>query len=134
CVLSRGECARYRRRRLQALDRRFGRRQTAMDARSALRTASGDADYPPRLRRGLECYWKVDRNAAARIPPPDWRRRAGKVRAFHLRRRLFEFHRYGHGAASADAADLQVRWRGPAAEIRLSDARAHSDQARLQKS
>ncbi len=43
-------------------------------------------------------------------------------------------HRYGHGAASADAADLQVRWRGPAAEIRLSHARAHSDQARLQKS
>src|SRR5206468_11455724 len=83
---------------------------------------------------GLEGGWKMAGTAASRISPPDWRRYAGKVRAFHLRRRLFELHRHGHGAASADADDLQVRWRGPAGKIRFSDARAHSDQAWLQKS
>src|SRR5258707_1591382 len=108
--------------------------QTPGDSAPPPRTPPGHEDTPPRLRRGLECDRKMDGNAAPPIPPPDWRRHEGKVCALQLRRRLFQLHRYGHGAASADAADLQVRWRGPAAEIRLSHARAHSDQARLQKS
>src|SRR4051794_9680889 len=102
-----------------------------MDPRSPLRAPAGDANHSSCLRGGLECDRKMDGNAAARIPASDRRRHPVKIRTFHLRRGLFELHRYGYGAASADAADLQVRWRGPAAEIRIPHARTHSDQARL---
>src|SRR5262245_48456918 len=94
----------------------------------------GDADHPACLRRGLERDGKMDCITAARISPADRRRHAGKVCAFRLRRGLFQLHRYGDGATSADAVDLQVRRKNPAAEIWLSHALAHSDQARLQKS
>src|SRR5262249_49472354 len=104
-----------------------------MDARQASRLAAGNADPPVGVRRRLERDRKMDRHAAARVSSPHRRGYAGQVRAFHLRRGLFQLDRYGDGAPSADATDIQVRWRNPADEIRLSDASAHSDETRLQE-
>src|SRR5262249_785299 len=50
-----------------------------------------------------------------------------------LRRQLLDKHRHADGAASADAADADLRRQRSAREIRLSDEAAHSDQARLQE-
>src|SRR6266516_2017668 len=54
---------------VQASGRRTGRRQEAVDARTALCIAAGNADHAARLRRGLERYRQVDRRPAARYPP-----------------------------------------------------------------
>ena len=50
-----------------------------------------------------------------------------------MRRRLFQHHRHADGAASADAADAQIRPPDPVARLRLPDQNPHSHQARLQK-
>jgi DMSO/TMAO reductase YedYZ molybdopterin-dependent catalytic subunit len=49
-------------------------------------------------------------------------------------RRLQQPAGHGDRAASADPDDLQVRWRNPAAQVRLPDEDPGSDQARLQES
>ena len=87
----------------------------------------------PGLEPGFFCAtscWRLDglRVAPGAEDMPGVPLRAGPPHVVKLG--LSQFHRYDRGAASADAADLQVRWRGPATEIRLSHARAHFDQAR----
>ena len=50
-----------------------------------------------------------------------------------VRRGLFQHHRHADRAASADAADAQIRPPDPAARLRLPDQDPHPDQARLQE-
>ena len=99
----------------------------------ALRAAAGDADHPPRLRRGLERDRQMDGSAVARISAPRRRRHAREICLVPLRRRLFHLDRHADRAASADADDLPVRRRDAAAQIRLPDEGPHPHQARLQE-
>ena len=69
----------------------------------------------------------------SRIPQAARRRHAREIRLVPVRRGLFQHHRHGDRAASADPADVQVRQRDPAAQVRLPDEVPHADQARLQE-
>ncbi len=62
------------------------------------------------------------------------RRHAREIRLVPVRRGLFQHHRHGDGAASADPAHVQVRQRDPAAQVRLPDEMPDPDQARVQES
>ena len=70
----------------------------------------------------------------SRIPAPGRRRHAREICLVPLRRGLFHLDRHGDRAASADADDVQVRRRDPAAQVRFPDEGADADQARLQES
>ncbi len=132
-LLPRERGAGGRRRRLQARGRRPDRQQGAVDAGAALRAAAGVADHPPHLRRGLERDRLMAGRAAVGIPAAARRRHAREIRLVPVRRGLFQHHRHGDRAASADPAHLQVRQPDPAAQVRLPDEVPDADQARLQE-
>src|SRR4030081_2410259 len=107
-----------------------------MDAGGALQAAAGQAGHAPYLCRGLERDRELDRNAAARFPEINRRRHAREILLVPVRRFrwLQQPARYADRAASADADELQIRRRNPAAGLWLSDEDQGADQARVQES
>ena len=86
-----------------------------------LRVAAGEADHAACLHRRLERDRKLDRLFAARVPVPRRRRHAGEICLVPQRRGLHQHDRHADCAASANADDVQVRERHPAAQIRVPD-------------
>ena len=67
------------------------------------------------LRRGLERDRLLAGRAAVRFSQTDRRRHQRQICLVPVRRRLFQHHRHADRAASADAADAQIRPQDPAA-------------------
>ncbi len=94
---------------LQAGIERIDTRESAVDAGQALCAAANEPDHAPYLRRGMERDRQVGRRNVQDVSGTRRRRPHREIRRFQVRGRLLHQHRHADGAASADAADLQVR-------------------------
>ena len=82
---------------------------------------------------GWSAIGKWTGRAAARLPQAHRRRHPREIRLVRCAEGYSNTDRHADRAASADADDVQVRRRDPAAQVRLPDEDPHPDQARLQE-
>src|SRR6202035_381321 len=105
----------------------------ALDVTKANGIAAAGADHPAYLHRGLEPDRPVERRAAGHVSAPRRRRPFGPLRLFQMLRWLFNQHRHGQRAATADHSGARFRGKAAGAAMGRTAAASHPHQARLQE-